>query len=125
MAKLTTLKPLLAKMPPRLGVATGDEAARSKFRRDHAGHDLYNSRRWRGTDSKKGTDGLRWQVLADAMFTCAMCGKLEVMTCRLVADHIRPHRGDPALFFDRANLQCLCAVCHSSRKQAMERRGDI
>lgn len=38
------------------------------------------------------------------------------------ADHVRPHRGDPALFWSPANLQTLC-VSHHSRKTAAEQRG--
>lgn len=29
-----------------------------------------------------------------------------------VVDHIEPHRGDKALFFDTSNLQSLCKKCH-------------
>jgi len=35
-------------------------------------------------------------------------------------DHIKPHRGDAALFWDSANLQSLCHPCHSSIKQSLE-----
>lgn len=67
--------------------------------------------------------GLRWRVLARDNFTCRMCGEIVTETSQLVADHIVPHRGDEALFWDDANLQCLCATCHSRHKQAEERRG--
>jgi 5-methylcytosine-specific restriction endonuclease McrA len=40
-----------------------------------------------------------------------------------VVDHIRPHRGDPDLFWDQRNWQRLHRTCHSSRKQAVEKRG--
>tara|TARA_B100000678_G_scaffold13657_1_gene10721 strand:+ start:1423 stop:1800 length:378 start_codon:yes stop_codon:yes gene_type:complete len=114
--RLTALRPALQ--------APKDEAQLSKYRRDHKGHSLYNSRRWRGSDSKEGRDGLRYQALLAAGFTCAMCGKTEADTSQLVADHIRPHRNDPALFFDRRNLQCLCKTpCHDSLKQKQERAG--
>ncbi|MFC3058810.1 HNH endonuclease signature motif containing protein [Paenirhodobacter populi] len=36
-------------------------------------------------------------------------------------DHIKPHRGDQALFWDWRNLQALCAHCHNSVKQRQER----
>ncbi|RWD80455.1 HNH endonuclease [Mesorhizobium sp.] len=49
-------------------------------------------------------------------------------TCRYcpapanVVDHIKPHRGDMRLFWNRANWQPLCTRCHSSIKQSRERR---
>ena len=30
-------------------------------------------------------------------------------------DHIVPHRGDPALFWDEENWQALCHSCHSKK----------
>lgn len=39
-----------------------------------------------------------------------------------VVDHIRPHRGDPVLFWDENNWQALCKFCHDSRKQRVEPR---
>ena len=72
---------------------------------------LYNTKQWRQ---------LRWSVLVAARFTCAQCGRIEADTARLVADHIRPHRGDEGLFWDRGNLQCLCQACHSGGKQRAE-----
>ncbi|TIX60322.1 MAG: HNH endonuclease, partial [Mesorhizobium sp.] len=39
-----------------------------------------------------------------------------------VVDHIKPHRGDMRLFWNRANWQPLCTRCHSSIKQSRERR---
>ena len=78
-------------------------------------HKWYYLARWRD---------LRWSVLEAAMFTCEWCGRIEPDTSKLVADHKEPHRGDPDLFWDRENLQCLCAPCHSSRKQRLEARGE-
>jgi 5-methylcytosine-specific restriction protein A len=39
-----------------------------------------------------------------------------------VVDHVKPHRGDNALFWDKTNWQPLCGPCHNSRKQSLERR---
>lgn len=76
----------------------------------------YKTRRWRR---------LRWATLVADGFTCRRCGRIEGDTRRLVADHVEPHRGNAALFWDPANLQTLCAACHSGPKQAAERaRGD-
>ncbi len=38
-----------------------------------------------------------------------------------VVDHIKPHRGDDVLFWDRTNWQPLCAGCHNRHKQREER----
>lgn len=50
---------------------------------------------------------------------------IENETCRCgeaatVVDHIIPHRGDKALFWNRANWQALCTRCHNSWKQRFE-----
>jgi len=39
-----------------------------------------------------------------------------------LVDHIKPHRGDQTLFWDRDNWQPLCATHHSGAKQREERR---
>lgn len=51
---------------------------------------------------------------------CVFCLEQEVVTSAAVVDHIKPHRGDEALFFDPDNLQSLCKSCHDSTKQRME-----
>lgn len=38
-----------------------------------------------------------------------------------VVDHITPHRGDPELFWDEANLQAVAKGWHDSEKQRQER----
>jgi 5-methylcytosine-specific restriction protein A len=42
---------------------------------------------------------------------CAVC-KAEAATD---LDHVQPHRGSYALFWDQANWQGLCHVCHSRK----------
>lgn len=77
--------------------------------------------RWRGWYKTAEWRQLRWSVLVDALFTCRRCGHIGTGP-DLVADHITPHRGDRDLFYDRANLQCLCKLCHDGAKQREERR---
>ena len=51
---------------------------------------------------------------------CVMCeaeGRVEPAT---VVDHIEPHRGDMAIFWDRSRWQSLCATHHSRDKQRIE-----
>jgi len=68
----------------------------------------------------------RWQKLREQQLRhhplCLMCQARGEVTPATVADHVTPHRGDKRLFFHGA-LQSLCASCHSSAKQAEERRG--
>ena len=55
---------------------------------------------------------LRLRVLTDQCYQCAACG---VVQANLAVDHIQRHDGDPAKFWDRENLQGLCAPCHSRK----------
>lgn len=55
---------------------------------------------------------------------CVRCLSRGVYTKATVVDHIRPHRGDPALFWDQSNWQSLCKRCHD-RKTAREDRNYV
>lgn len=55
---------------------------------------------------------LRLQILVDHAYTCASCQHVEL---QLEVDHIRKHDGDPALFWNPANLQPLCRTCHQRK----------
>ena len=112
MARLPTLKPRLSAPIGRLSARPTEKARSAQRLKDSPWRKWYGTERWKT---------LRWQVLTDAGFTCAMCGKVETDTSQLVADHTQPHRGNEELFWDRTNIQCVCAPCHNSRKQAMER----
>ena len=62
---------------------------------------------------------LRALVLSEAHEQCATKGCVQRAS---VVDHVIPHHGSSALFFDRANLQALCKRCHD-RKTAREDGG--
>jgi 5-methylcytosine-specific restriction endonuclease McrA len=64
-------------------------------------HWVYDDKRW---------PTLRDQVLSEEALCRAGCGRPPG-----VVDHIRPHRGDETLAFDRANLQAMCKPCHDSK----------
>lgn len=51
---------------------------------------------------------------------CVHCLSTGRTTVAVVVDHITPHRGDQGLFWDEANWQALCVICHN-RKSASER----
>jgi 5-methylcytosine-specific restriction protein A len=51
---------------------------------------------------------------------CVECLKENRLTPAEVVDHIKPHRGDPQLFWDVSNWQSLC-VAHHNIKTAKEK----
>ncbi|WP_309086452.1 HNH endonuclease signature motif containing protein [Chelativorans sp.] len=113
MARLRTVGCRIGLLPSRLGLPGRDEKARTKHRD--------STQPWRGWYKTARWQKLRWSVLVRDLFTCQRCGKIEVNTSRLVADHKVPHHGDERLFWDDQNLQCLCKLCHDSVKQSEER----
>jgi 5-methylcytosine-specific restriction protein A len=79
----------------------------------------YDQRR---TAAERGYDG-RWRKERAGFLAlnpwCITLGS----GCTLIAevvDHIRPHRGDMTLFWDRTNWQPLCVHCHNVHKQREE-----
>lgn len=72
-------------------------------RPNYAQRRQYRTRRWRQ---------LRADVLYDAAQTCAACGHVFP---DLDVDHKTPAAEDPTRFWDPANLQALCKVCHSAK----------
>jgi len=77
---------------------------------------------WRRWYKTQRWQRLRDEVLLRDLFTCQRpeCGRIEGDTSQLVCDHVRPHRGDEALFFDRSNLMTICKPCHDTIKQREE-----
>ena len=84
---------------------------------------------WR-TDKRKTAErgyGGRWQRERKAFLSrpenvlCVMCLADGRVTQATVVDHKTPHQGDDALMWDQTNWQSLCAMHHSSHKQAAER----
>lgn len=63
--------------------------------------------------------GSRWQRASKRYLQshplCAKCAKDGRYTKATVVDHIVPHRGDPALFWDESNWQPLCKPCHDHK----------
>ncbi|WP_210256075.1 HNH endonuclease [Chelativorans sp. Marseille-P2723] len=73
---------------------------------------LYRSKRWR----RERMAFLRAHPL------CIECRRHDVIRPATVVDHIDPHRGDEAVFWDRTRWHALCASCHS-RKTASQDGG--
>jgi len=74
-------------------------------------HWMYLTRKWR--------EELRPAQLMREPF-CRACARRGLRTPATRVDHIKPHRGDWALFTDPDNLQSLCESCHN-RKTNRER----
>lgn len=52
---------------------------------------------------------------------CVMCKRDGKVVPATVVDHIKPHKGDQALFWDTTNWQPLCKPHHDRDKQREER----
>lgn len=89
-------------------------------------HSAYDSRR--GSSSERGYNA-RWQKARATYLRhrplCAECARATPprTTPATIVDHIIPHKGDTALFWDvDGNWQPLCKPCHD-RKTATEDGG--
>ena len=80
-----------------------ERRAKDHERRDPVFKALYASQAWKV---------LRQQVLIESAFRCVTEGCAVKAT---VVDHIKPHRGDNDLFFERLNLQAMCKACHDRK----------
>lgn len=72
----------------------------------------------RGSSTARGY-GSRWQK-ARATYLCrnplcVECFKQSKVVPATVVDHIRPHKGDQKLFWDRDNWAALCKRHHDSK----------
>ncbi len=78
--------------------------------------------RYRGSAASRGY-GRRWQKARKGFLArhplCVTCDLKNIVTAATVVDHIKPHRGNQSLFWDRNNWQALCKPCHD-RKTATE-----
>jgi 5-methylcytosine-specific restriction endonuclease McrA len=90
------------------------ECQRKQDRERKARHDRNRpSARERGYDHRWRKARVEYLALHPY---CRMCGKPAS-----VVDHVIPHKGDPRLFWHRANWQPLCQPCHDRHKQRQER----
>lgn len=68
--------------------------------------------------------GARWQrarlqFLAQHPL-CRECQSQGRVTVATVVDHVRPHKGDQVLFWDRLNWAPACAPCHNRKTAACD-----
>jgi 5-methylcytosine-specific restriction protein A len=117
MGRLSTIKPRIGTLAPRLGRAPGDETARLRERdQTVAWRKWYKTERWRK---------LRQVILVRDNYTCQRTGVLCIgrypAENSAVIDHKTPHRGDERLFWDENNLHVVSKAYHDSEKQKQER----
>ncbi len=63
------------------------------------------------------------QLKANPLCQCPHHHGMDASALGEVVDHIKPHRGNRHLFFDRRNLQTLTKQCHDKYKQSEEKGG--
>ena len=84
--------------------------------------------RQRGTASQRGYDR-RWRKYRDLYLLdnplCVDCKRQGRLTPATVVDHITPHKGDAELFWDSANHQALCKLCHDRKTAKTDGRWGI
>lgn len=70
--------------------------------------------------------GYAWQKASKAFLAenplCTTCSEAGKLVAAAEVDHIKPHRGNRTMFWDKSNWQPLCKPCHS-RKTATEDGG--
>lgn len=75
--------------------------------------------RWKIAAWKKWYYTAAWRRLRKYVLDrdplCVMCKVIGVVTVATEVDHIIPHRGDRALFWDPENVQGLCDTHHSEK----------
>jgi 5-methylcytosine-specific restriction protein A len=75
---------------------------------------------WRSWYKDKRWYRVRQMRLRDEPL-CRMCTASGRITGAWIVDHIKPHKGDAALFFCYENTQSLCETHHNRDKQREER----
>lgn len=78
----------------------------------------------RATATVRGYDS-RWRKARSRFLKvyplCERCKAQGKYVKATVVDHIIPHRGDEALFWDEGNWQALCKPCHDSKTMTEDR----
>lgn len=73
--------------------------------------------------------GRKWRVAKGKFIAkhpiCRMCLDAGRTEPARVVDHVVPHKGNAALFWDRSNWQALCFNCHNQHKQRQERLDEL
>ena len=77
----------------------------------------------RGSARQRGYDG-RWEKARKAYLAkhplCVCCAAHGVVNAARVLDHVEPHKGDKAKFWNSSMWQGLCEWCDKSLKRPIE-----
>lgn len=118
MARLTRLPGLIGSAPRAVGFSDRAAAERARDRdrmQANSLRRLYSTKAWRD---------LRLEILDRDNWTCRQTGVLLMGKRHApdspVVDHIMPHRGNLALFWDPENLQAVSKAYHDGEKQRIE-----
>jgi len=115
MPKLTNLPSLLRKEPPRLKVQDRDQRR-------------YVEQPWRKWYGSAEWQRLRIQAFERDSYVCQRSGVMCVPggtgqeDNAPVCNHRIPHKGDPALFYNLDNLECVSKKVHDSIISSEERQ---
>ncbi len=79
----------------------------------------------RGSANSRGY-GSRWRAARKRFLElnplCAECNRLGRVTAATVVDHVVPHKGDPALFWNQANWAPMCKRHHDEKTAVADGR---
>lgn len=78
----------------------------------------------RANASSRGYDS-KWRSARNKFLKsnplCIKCKERGKLTVAVIVDHIIPHRGDKALFWNENNWQALCKRCHDNKTMTEDR----
>ena len=119
MARIKTVRPLVRTLKPRMSAPKGEKARLKERDETQPWRRWYYTAQWQK---------LRQKVWERDQYTCRRTGTLCIGKYPAgnspVANHIIPHKGDQALFWDRSNWQTLCRSHHSAKTARENAGGD-
>ncbi|MBW7452456.1 HNH endonuclease signature motif containing protein [Paenibacillus sepulcri] len=91
---------------------------RDRFCTDHKKSEQLRYNRERGSAVSRGYDS-KWRTERLGFLSkhplCICCQQKGLIVAATVVDHIKPHKGDKALFWDRNNWQPMCKSDHDAK----------
>lgn len=115
MAKLSSLPPRIGSAPAKIGRPPHQTTSPKRFRQEASWRSWYDTAEWKR---------LRLRVFARDGYICQRTGELcagkHPAPNSPVANHKKPHRGNPALFWDEDNIETVTKEVHDSLIQQEE-----